>query len=343
MEKETKYGVLSDIHENPKILPYALDALKKEGAEKLIVNGDIGTIADNLEDSQRFTAYILDNIAKTGIESYIQPGSHETIGAFESVLDYFKEKNKNIIDVKENPKIDSNNHSLIFLPGSDWNVSGGEYTLTDNNIETGFYHIPQKQGPDQYRYYKNMNDLEKQLTEPEKTIAVSHIPRKFNNIENCVDVAEFGEIQKDFFADIVNYEDGEQQIRVYEKNGENGTILKPKPVKEFIRNQSFEKGGIFPSEIAKYFQSFGAPIEIKKENRGNESLKNLYEKSGITKAVSGHFHESGHRANDSKGNHVEPGKYTNELFWNSGYLDVGQTGILKVKDNKVSYDNIQLR
>lgn len=117
MANEIKYGVISDIHQNPGILPHALETLKNEGVDKLLVNGDIGTMAESLRDSQNFTAYILDNIAKTGIESYIQPGSHETVGAFEPVMRYFKDKHSNIIDVKENPKIESKDHSLVFPAG----------------------------------------------------------------------------------------------------------------------------------------------------------------------------------------------------------------------------------
>ena len=71
-------------------------------------------------------------------------------------------------------------------------------------------------------------------------------------------------------------------------------------------------------------------------------MKSIYEELGIRKAVSGHFHESGHRANDRNGNHVQEGTNVNELFWNSGYLDAGQTGILTIRGDEVSYQNIRL-
>lgn len=93
---------------------------------------------------------------------------------------------------------------------------------------------------------------------------------------------------------------------------------------------------------AKKFIEARAPITIKKENSGNEALRDLYEELGIKKAVSGHFHESGHRACDKNGNHVPENTLVEELFWNSGHLDVGQTGILTVNDNKVSYRNLIL-
>lgn len=157
-----------------------------------------------------------------------------------------------------------------------------------------------------------MNDLEKQVKDPEKTISVCHVPRKFDS-ENCVDEAYFAETP-------------------------DGGVIPGFA----LENQIKQKFGDMPfSDMQKIAQENG--YTFKNENRGNEDLKNLYEKLGLTKAVSGHFHESGHRAHDSKGNPVKQGKYTNDLFWNSGYLDAGQTGTLSIKDNKVSYQNIQLK
>ena len=155
-------------------------------------------------------------------------------------------------------------------------------------------------------------------------------------------MAEFGEVTSPFFADIVKYKDGDEQIRIFYENGESGTVLKSKPVETYARNQVFEKSSVFPIETAKLFKKFGAPVEIRRENRGNEDLKSLYEELGINKAVSGHFHESGHRANNRMGNHVPEGNLVTDLFWNSGCLDAGQTGILTVGDGTVSYRNIRL-
>jgi len=47
-------------------------------------------------------------------------------------------------------------------------------------------------------------------------------------------------------------------------------------------------------------------------------------------------------SNDSYGNHVPEGNLVTDLFWNSGHLDAGQTGILTVGDGKVGYRNIRL-
>ena len=84
-------------------------------------------------------------------------------------------------------------------------------------------------------------------------------------------------------------------------------------------------------------------LTLKEENRGNKDLANLYEELGITKAVSGHFHESGHRAHDGKVNPIQQGTLVKELYWNSGQLDLGQTGILTISDGKVAYQNVMLQ
>ena len=83
-------------------------------------------------------------------------------------------------------------------------------------------------------------------------------------------------------------------------------------------------------------------ISLKRENRGNTDLKLAYERNGITKAISGHFHESSHRANDSKSRYVSEDFFTDDLFYNSGAADDGLAGIVNVVGNKIAYKNIVL-
>jgi Icc-related predicted phosphoesterase len=321
---QTKYGVISDVHNDPRVVRLAVEVLMKEGAEKLLVNGDIGDRQPTLQKSQDYIAVILDAVGKSGLESYVHPGSHETIYAYKPVIDFFTDKYPNIIDAVENSYFVLHGHNLAFIPGSDW-VSGGEFRI-GTEFNSGIY-IVTEQGPiemesfEQYEsmvrnrtaggifYYKNMNDIKDDVTDPEKTIIVCHIPRKFNNLETAVDMAEFGEATEDFN----------------------------------LNNKPVEKGSVIPMPFAKKVVGAGAPVILKRENRGNEDLKKLYEELRITKAVTGHFHESGHRANDSAGNFVKEGEFTNNLFWNSGWLDAGQTGILNVRENKVCYQNIRLQ
>ncbi len=333
MINETHYGVISDIHQYPQLISETIAMLKKQGAEKLLLNGDIGNQQGTLQESQCYIGFILDEVGKSGLESYVQPGSHETIEAFEPVIEYFEEKYPNIINVIKNPKVEQNGYDLVFLPGSDF-LCGGEYHIGNDPIIPSSNYIQVDKSPNlimfdvlrngiesingmaeispkskfEMFHYSNMNDLKKLVTIPEKTIVVCHVPRKFDNLETAVDMAEFGEATEKFNL-----------------NGNN-----------------IEQSSVFPLPIAQQIVQAGYPVEIRKENRGNKDLKSLYEKLGITKAVSGHFHESGHRANDCVGNHVQEGEMVNDLFWNSGHLDAGQTGILTVGDGKVSYRNLHL-
>lgn len=326
--KETKYGVLSDIHQNPGNVPLAVNVLKELGAEKILVNGDVVNNQKTLKETQDRLAFVLDAFGKSGLESFVQPGSHETFFGYVPVLDYFADKYDNIFDVQSVGPVEENGHTLIFMPGSD-RISGGQFrfgsefpsgrymAIGDENQLRSFEDLSDyanalnlNKGIVQDAFqYANINDIKKFVKSSEKTIVVCHVPRKFNNLEAAVDMAEFGEATKDFS----------------------------------LNNKKIEKGSVFPIQIAREVAEAGAPVILKKENRGNEGLKNLYEELGITKAVSGHFHESGHRANDSDGNHVNEGEFTSNLFWNSGYLDIGQTGILTVRGGEVSYRNVNLK
>ncbi|MAH03239.1 hypothetical protein CMI39_00435 [Candidatus Pacearchaeota archaeon] len=321
MTKNTKYGIISDVHDNPRVVPLAIDVLKSKGVEKLLVNGDIGGTKETLQDSQNYTAFILDSIGKSGLESFVMPGSHETLLGYTPVINHFADKYNNIFDIQKISHVDNNGHRLIFLPGSDF-LCGGEYEFGNGNLSSGKYfyngenlfnlepeqYAQLKEGQRQFQY-ANINDIKEYANKPEKTIVVSHVPRKFHNIDEAVDVAEFGEVTEDFNL-----------------NGDN-----------------VKKGAVFPLPVAMQIAKTGAPVLIKKENRGNGDLKNLYEDLGITKAVSAHFHESGHRANDDSGNHVRENTFTDNLFYNSGCLDNSQAGILIVReDAKVSYENVKM-
>lgn len=296
---KTKYGIISDIHEDPRVAAPAIQVLKDQGIDKLILNGDIG-------NSQQFVANVLNSAGQSGIETYVQPGSHEKLEDFEPVIKHFQDKYSNLINVFDNQKISNKGQDLVFIPGSDF-LCGGEYSLRDaGEAQSGFY----KFNNGTMRII-NMNDLTKLVTNPDKTIVVSHIPRKFDNLENGIDMAEFGEAEKRFQ----------------------------------VNNDIFEEGIIMSRPVALGYVNAGCPIKFKKENRGNEDLKNIYEGLGIKKSVSGHFHESVHRACDRQGNKVNQGREIDELFWNASYCDNGKVGILSVNGdtNQVSYENLDLR
>ncbi|MFP4424718.1 MAG: hypothetical protein ACLFP2_05845 [Candidatus Woesearchaeota archaeon] len=112
---------------------------------------------------------------------------------------------------------------------------------------------------------------------------------------------------------------------------------------EFLLNKRLiRKGAILPLQAAQEIARNGYPLKLRKENRGNVYLKGLYEERGIRKAINCHFQESGHMAHDRSGTRVPEGELCDELFWNTGHLDAGQTGILTVDDGRVKYKNIRL-
>lgn len=365
MTNQTKYGVISDVHIDPRIVPTAISVLKSLGAEKLLVNGDIGNHQQTLEDSQGYVAFILDSIGKSGLESWVQPGSHESLLAYGPVMDHFSQKYGNVIDATKNQKGEQGDHHLVFLPGSDF-LCGGEYQIgSSEEIPSGEYFVtmhdellPCSTDKDELQrlnnlgkikgaiHYSNMNDLRRLLTNPEKTVVVCHVPRKFDNIETCVDMAEFGLAEDNFGFLQVEYNTGKKGEVMYTPKDTPELIrakLRILGVRKILGQSPIPNGSVFPLAVAQSLVEQGAPVSLKRENRGNEDLKTLYEELGVRKSVTGHFHESSHRANDRLGNHVNEGQLVNELFWNSGYLDTGHTGILTVDGEKVSYQNIRLQ
>ena len=317
-----RYGVISDIHEDPRVVVPALEVLKDEGVDKLIVNGDIGGNYGSLEKSQQYTGFLLEQVAKSGLESFVQPGSHETLLGYGPVIEHFSDKYSNVVDVTKTPKVEEDGHSLVFLPGSDF-LSGGEYQIGNGKIPSGrffkngdslvkFDNLDQYVGAinqkivDHAFQYSNMGDLKDLVTVPEKTVVVCHVPRKFDNPDVGVDMAEFGLAMNDFN----------------------------------LNGQDVKKDSVFPLPVAQQIVKTGAPVEIRKENRGNEDLKEIYEEIGVKKAVSAHFHESSHRAHDSSGNSVLEDTFVDDLFWNAGHGDAGRVGVLTVDGEKVSYRNV---
>ena len=326
MAKEAIYGVISDVHNDPRIVPLAIGVLKKLGAQRLLINGDIGNHQKTLQDSQNYVAFILDAVGRSGLESFVQPGSHEPLLAYIPVVEHFSERYSNIVNVLKKQKAEVNGHDLVFLPGSDF-TCGGEFQIgNDSQIPSGRYiqtqdglvefeDLGQYVGALQRRIaqgafqYINIRDLRKLVSNPEKTVLICHVPRKFHNLETCVDVAEFGEASADFMF-------GRDEVKM---------------------------GSVFPIQVAPKIAQEGYPVVLRKENRGNEDLKNICNEIGIKKAISGHFHESSHRANDSNSLHVDEGKLVEELYWNAGCLDMGCAGLLSVSGERVKYQNVRLQ
>jgi hypothetical protein len=354
---KTNYGIISDLHYDPRIVPFTIDTLKELGIDKFIVNGDIEIKKNNLKDRQDILAYIFDSFKKSNIDTYVIPGSHETLLGFGQVLEFFSDKYDNIFDCSRISHIKNNNHSIAFLPGSDIHC-GGDYFLGNINVTCGRYIITEKSliGFDDISHYidainkgffknsmqyANIDRLEEIITDPDKTVVFCHVPRLFDNLENCVDSANFIEVRT-----YIDGLDGYKVKGIIPQSNFNIDFARNEKTPIYLSDEHFSEENIekeMKDIIKKDNKKYQDALIIKSENRGNKFLKDIYERIGIKKAVSGHFHESGHRANDSYGNHIPEERMVSELFWNNGYLDMGQAGILTVEDEKVSYRNVNLK
>lgn len=318
---KTTYGVISDIHQNPGSIPHLIEILRHASIDALVLNGDIG------EDA-RMIAYTLNQVAQLGVDTYVLPGSHETVRDYTTALNHLSQRHANLIDTLTAPKVERNGHHLVFLPGSDYNA-GGQYTLIPNEIPHGPY-LQLKDGlaevPPQHLqaalahpeathnlvYITSMNTLDKLVTDAEHTVVFCHIPPKFNDVERGIDMAYFTENQE---GDVIPGVDVEQQI------------------KQKIGNVSDD---ILQTIAKKY------GLTLKRENRGSQDLKECYARNGIAKAISGHFHEAGHRAHDASCKPLNEGEFVDTLFFNAGPADEGKAGLVIIDDTKIAYHRITL-
>src|SRR3989344_7297928 len=359
MGQRVNYGIISDIHENLEIVHRAINKLIIEGADKLILNGDICPNGRSLQESADLAEAMLVTVANQRLETYVQPGSHESILVYEPTIERITAHYPNMINTIGRQKIEEADYHLVFLPGSDINITGGEYALGNEEMPTGRYvgsDAPQFRPINNWRevynslkegkpvlHYHNMNDLTTLVTHHEKTVVICHVPRKFPDLEQGVDMAEFGLVEEDFAIWTVGRGEDEVYSRYFYKESEvELKSLLEKDGFKLIESRKIPKGSIYPIEPTQGILAVrqDLPIALKRENRGNVSLGEVYDKVGITKAVSGHFHESTHRACNRAGANVPEDTYVKELYWNAGHGDRGHFGLLTVNGEEVKYQNI---
>jgi len=325
-----RIGIISDVHRQPERVTSGITKLKDLGVERLILNGDIGEHAETLQESQEYSARILEAVAESGLESYVQPGSHETLHGFGIVVDTIAQKHSNIVNMLRTPSIDISGYRLAFLPGSDVH-SGGEYHLRAD-IPSGQYAVTEQslvvldsyatlqrlssenrmQGVIQV---KNMHELRNVVEDPEKTIVVCHVPAYFPLGSQGVDHAYFATKEEGGFIP--------------------GFVLEQQ-IRQAIRERYGKECSA--QDIDKIAQANG--FTFRRENVGNKDLRRIVDDLGIRYAVNGHIHESGHHAHTKNGDAVFESVPLPELFWNSGCFDRGQMGILTLHEQGVAYQNV---
>lgn len=325
-----KIGIISDVHRNPEHVALGIAKLKERGVERLIFNGDIGEAGD-LHESQEFTARILEVVGQSGLESYVQPGSHETLSVYGTVVSLLSQKYGNIMDMTREPFVDLAGYRVLFLPGSDVH-SGGEYHLR-SDIPSGQYAVMQRglcpldtyetlnrlisEGTMEGRIQvKNMQDMKSHVQDPLKSLVVCHVPAHFPVGSQGVDYAYFATKEEGGFIP--------------------GVVLENQ-IREAIRKQYGQEVTI--GDVERIAENNG--FTFRRENVGNTDLRALFDELGIRYAVSGHIHESGHHAHERKGLPVFERTALPELFWNSGCFDQGQMGVLTLEEEGIGYHNVR--
>ncbi len=309
----TTYGIISDIHKSdPRLTNMAISILKREGADALILNGDL--IGEEYESmsTEAYLAYILEMAGRSGLETTFQPGSHEEFAVFDHVAKAMCSQFPNLIYAVESPKVEMDDHHLVFLPGSDvtgGNVRNGPFILGKTNGDSGV-----QRNVNGYYHFTNIKNLYKLVTEPDKTILVCHVPRYFGSEQLGVDTA--------FFAH-----------KIKEDSPIPGVVFQDHLRRRFP--------AILDEQLAPMALIDG--YQFKREHRGNTDLRDTMEEIGLTKGINGHFHESAHRAHDRQGQAIPEGEFGTELFWNASYLDGLKVGLLAVDGTEVAYVNVDLK
>ncbi|MBN2095370.1 MAG: metallophosphoesterase [Candidatus Aenigmarchaeota archaeon] len=381
MSVETKYGFISDAHTMEEKVPKAIDMLKKEGINYLVLNGDLSDSGMTPEESQNYLASVLEAAGKSKIPTYVLPGNHETTVIYGSAMKEALKKYSNIHDALLEPKLTEKDHEIVFLPGADVGSGSGYYLVDRPGAGSGYVPImaklaeagdeesPREEGNKKetkkkgkagekegegetaekvvmvdLMHVSNMDDLRRLVTDPSKTIVVSHIPPKFT-ASTSVDYAAYGKAEKSFEVWAVQYKDmAIEYVAIDSAEGASKTAEKLKKAgAEAVQPMyAIEKGSVCSKEMAAELKSLGAPMSIDYGNVGSEALAKIYKELGIKKAVNGHIHESAGHANDLYEKPVPENTFVDSLFYNAGAIVEGQAGILKVSGDKVAYKNVRV-
>lgn len=314
---DIKIGTITDLEGNLRALNKILKIFLNNNIDLLVLAGDIPSQKKNS------LLKILKLSLKLKIYIFIIPGSHESFDDYDKPIKELN--NKLIIDGAKRSKVSFRNYEFIFLPGSDYLASNGQYILT-NNIKN---HAKKREKNAQYWAHQKfkvfqVSKIKKLIKNPKKTIIISHIPPRFNS-KQAIDVAEFGKVMKEF-----QIKKEHLKLKIF------GKLLS----KESIGHK-FSKDMILTLKSAKLLVKYNYPVKILKKNVGNKEIKNLIQKKNIVKLICGHIHESGNKACNLKGKIVKSNNMSEELFFNSGQAEKGYAGLVILKNNMAKYIKIR--
>lgn len=307
-----KLGAISCLHGNLKSSRKFAAYFKKASVDAVVLAGDI----PSAKNQKKSLTKVLQIFSKINKPIFVLPGSHESAEVYDKVVRKFA---KQIIDCTKKQKTTLSGYDLVFLPGSDWLSGEGSCVLKDSRtIFRG------KSAKEITKYYKVkkvklffIRDLKKLVKRPKSTILISHIAPRFTK-KTAIDVARFGKVKKGRF----------KIAKADEKALKEVILLWKGLIKETV----------FSYAEAIRLKKKGYPFAILRTNVGNAFLMKMVRKLNISKAICGHIHETGGRANNLKGNPVKQGKWSKELFYNCA----GKAGIVEFKNNLARYKNVKV-
>ena len=119
----TIYGVISDTHGEVEKARYFAKLMKDQGAEGIIVSGDIPLDEelrygkkDSVEDAKEIIE-VLSAIADSGLLVIVIPGNHESKKEYYSAMNELSLKYNNIIDMTKYRVLETDDARFVSIPG----------------------------------------------------------------------------------------------------------------------------------------------------------------------------------------------------------------------------------
>ncbi len=332
---ETKYGIISTIHSRKDFYEKILIEMMHEKVNAVILNG--------IGETPEATSYALKTAAKTNLPIITIP-NEEDYSEYYKAVKHAKEKNRKIIDSVTHPHIEQNGHEILILPGTTKPFES-KFVLS-TKAETGLYFFDKKEAKKNSdnvlkklrasqiknslkiletskKVYcvHNIESLAEKIGDPEKTTIISPYSREFTNPMYSIDREIFYETGN---SEIYSLEHLANQIIAAYSEPENQ--MTPGEAIEEIRDL-IEEGDIMPVYL----------------NHGDEILRNVTEKYGVTKTISSAPIVSAHIAHTDHNVGLPEHVFSTELHYNTGVAEDGFAGILYLKDDKAAYKNITIK
>lgn len=330
----TRYGIISNPGINEEITDYILIQFIKRDVEHIVVNG-ISSNPETLSTAIDYASTAAHAISKES-KVIINPGPLDSLKEYFQAMEEFR-KRKNIIYSTKNPYVKMNGNELILLPGMPSkqripiyeNAFSTQHRL-HKTMPTGYYSLVQddflvkerehriigralrNEALDYCMRITNMERATKQIRNPEKTLVVSVIPRKFDYEDYSVDLEDVAE------------------------NPDDKKLLS---IDSLLTKLSEEKGYLLdPAELEEEIYSQG--YKISNINNGDEELKALMEHKKITKSVCSKPGVSEHYAHTDQNQIVNPDKFKDTLHFNTGTITFNTAGIITLNENQMAYEPI---